>query len=82
MTFHGRLDDAAVIELMESCSAFCLPGVEDFGITPVEAHAAGKPVIAFGDGGALETVDEGFDGVFFRVPTPEAFLGATSGWRA
>jgi glycosyltransferase involved in cell wall biosynthesis len=61
---------------METCSAFCLPGIEDFGITPVEAHAAGKPVIAFGEGGALETVDEGFDGAFFRVPTTAAFLNA------
>ena len=69
VTFHGRLDDAAVTELMESCSALCLPGVEDFGITPVEAHAAGKPVVAFGAGGALETVEEGFDGAFFHAPT-------------
>jgi len=76
VTFHGRLDDAAVTELMETCSAFCLPGIEDFGITPVEAHAAGKPVIAFGEGGALETVEEGFDGTFFRVPTTAAFLNA------
>jgi glycosyltransferase involved in cell wall biosynthesis len=76
VTFHGRLDDASVVELMESCSALCLPGVEDFGITPVEAHAAGKPVIAFGAGGALETVDEGFDGVFFHEPEPNAFLEA------
>jgi glycosyltransferase involved in cell wall biosynthesis len=76
VTFHGRLDDASVVELMESCSALCLPGVEDFGITPVEAHAAGKPVIAFGAGGALETIDEGFDGVFFHEPKPNAFLEA------
>jgi glycosyltransferase involved in cell wall biosynthesis len=76
VAFHGRLDDAAVVELMESCSALCLPGIEDFGITPVEVHAAGKPVIAFGAGGALETVEEGFDGAFFHEPTPNDFLEA------
>lgn len=76
VTLHGRLDDAAVVDLMERCSAFCLPGVEDFGMTPVEAHAAGKPVIAFRAGGALETVEEGFDGVFFAEPTAQSFLDA------
>jgi glycosyltransferase involved in cell wall biosynthesis len=65
VTFHGRLDDGAVTELMEGARAFCLPGEEDFGITPVEAHAAGKPVIAFVGGGAQETVEEGFSGAFF-----------------
>ena len=64
--FHGRLDDTAVTHLMEACRAFCLPGLEDFGITPVEANAAGKPVVAYAGGGALETVDEGKTGVFFR----------------
>jgi glycosyltransferase involved in cell wall biosynthesis len=76
VTFHGRLDDAAVTELMETCSALCLPGAEDFGMTPVEAHAAGKPVIAFAHGGALETVDERFDGAFFHEHKPNAFLEA------
>jgi glycosyltransferase involved in cell wall biosynthesis len=76
VVFHGGLDDDAVTELMEDCSALCLPGVEDFGITPVEAHAAGKPVIAFAGGGALETVEERFDGAFFYEPTPEALLDA------
>jgi glycosyltransferase involved in cell wall biosynthesis len=65
VTFHGRLDDFAVTQLMESCRAFCLPGKEDFGITPVEANAAGKPVVALGAGGALETLEEGVSGAFF-----------------
>lgn len=64
--FHGRLQDADVTELMEGCRAFCLPASEDFGITPVEANAAGKPVVAFGGGGALETIEDGKTGVFFR----------------
>ena len=65
VTFHGRLSDDDVTALMESCRAFCLPGKEDFGMTPVEANAAGKPVIAFGEGGALESLEEGVSGTFF-----------------
>jgi glycosyltransferase involved in cell wall biosynthesis len=74
--FHGRLDDGEVTGLMESCRAFCLPGEEDFGITPVEANAAGKPVVAFGAGGALETVEDGKTGVFFHTDTVEDVLDA------
>jgi glycosyltransferase involved in cell wall biosynthesis len=66
VAFHGRIDDRSITELMEGCRAFCLPGTEDFGITPVEAQAAGKPVVAFGAGGALETVTEGVTGAFFH----------------
>ena len=66
VTFHGRLPDADITRLMEGCRALCLPGKEDFGITPVEANAAGKPVVAFGDGGALETIEDGVSGAFFR----------------
>jgi glycosyltransferase involved in cell wall biosynthesis len=76
VAFHGRLDDASTRELMQNCSALCLPGVEDFGMTPVEAHAAGKPVIAFAAGGALETVDDGFDGVFIHEQKPNALIEA------
>ncbi len=66
VTFHGRLPDDDVTELMESCRALLLPGKEDFGITPVEAIAAGKPVVALAAGGALEIVEEGLTGAFFR----------------
>jgi glycosyltransferase involved in cell wall biosynthesis len=76
VTFHGALDDKSVTELMESCRAYCLPGVEDFGITSVEAQAAGKPVIAFAAGGALETVEDGVTGTFFSQWTGEALIGA------
>jgi glycosyltransferase involved in cell wall biosynthesis len=75
VTFHGRVEDAVVLELMQSCRALCVPGVEDFGITPVEAQAAGKPVIAFAGGGSLETVDR-WSGVFFERHDPDAFLAA------
>lgn len=74
--FHGKVGDSVVTELMQNCRALCLPGEEDFGITPVEAQAAGKPVVAYGAGGALETVAEGFTGAFFKTQTPTAFLGA------
>jgi glycosyltransferase involved in cell wall biosynthesis len=65
VTFHGRLSDDAVTELMETCNAFCFPGREDFGIAPVEALAAGKPVVAFGAGGALETLEAGYTAALF-----------------
>ena len=76
VTFHGRLPDEDVTELFQTCRAFCLPGSEDFGLTPVEANSAGKPVIAFAGGGALETVEEGVTGAFFREKTPEAVTDA------
>lgn len=74
--FLGRLSDARITELFQDCRAFCLPGLEDFGITPVEANAAGKPVIAFAGGGALETIEEGVTGAFFAEHTVEAVLDA------
>jgi glycosyltransferase involved in cell wall biosynthesis len=76
ITFHGSLDDRSVTQLMESCRAYCTPGVEDFGITSVEAQAAGKPVVAFADGGALETVTEGFTGTFFSEWNADSLLAA------
>jgi glycosyltransferase involved in cell wall biosynthesis len=74
--FHGRLPDYVVTALMESCRAFCLPGKEDFGITAVEANAAGKPVVAFGAGGVLETIEEGVTGSFFASHNPDDVLDA------
>jgi glycosyltransferase involved in cell wall biosynthesis len=76
VTFHGELPDDAVTELMETCRAFVLPGAEDFGITPLEANAAGKPVVAFAGGGALETLEDGCSAAFFSRPTSEALLEA------
>ncbi len=66
--FAGRLDDAEVTTLFERCCALILPGEEDFGITPLEANAAGKPVVAFGKGGVMDTVRDGETGVLFREP--------------
>jgi glycosyltransferase involved in cell wall biosynthesis len=57
--FCGRVSDGDLRELYANCSAFIMPGEEDFGITMVEALASGKPVIAFGRGGSVEIVEEG-----------------------
>lgn len=58
------------------CRALIFPGEEDFGIVPVEAMASGRPVIAFGRGGATETVVEGRTGVFFSTQSVEALIDA------
>jgi glycosyltransferase involved in cell wall biosynthesis len=63
--FLGRLPDSEIVEHYSQCRAFILPGEEDFGLTPVEAQACGRPVIAYGAGGALESVIEGKTGMFF-----------------
>jgi len=74
--FLGRLDDEQAAQYLARCRALVFPGEEDFGITPLEAQATGRPVIAYAGGGVLETVDEGTTGLFFREATPEA-LAAT-----
>ena len=62
--------------LYAGARALIFPGLEDFGIVPVEAQAAGTPVIAFGKGGALETVKDGETGLFFREQTVESLCAA------
>ena len=61
-TFLGRIDDEAQRDLFRRCAALIMPGVEDFGIVPVEAAACGAPVIATASGGALDTVIPGETG--------------------
>jgi len=58
------------------CRALIFPGEEDFGMVPVEAMASGRPVVAFGRGGATETVANGISGVFFAEQTVEALSSA------
>ena len=70
--FLGFKDDATVKEYMENCRALIFPGEEDFGITPVEAMACGKPVLAFGKGGCTESVVSGKTGEFFFESNVEA----------
>lgn len=65
VTFRGWVDRATLIDLFQRCQGYVVPGIEDFGIAPVEAMAAGKPVIGFRGGGVAETVLDGQTGVFF-----------------
>lgn len=74
--FMGRQPDEVVREHYQKCRAFIFPGEEDFGITPVEAQACGRPVIAFGKGGALETVVDGETGLFFSEQTTDSLIEA------
>ncbi|WP_219618182.1 glycosyltransferase [Eggerthella timonensis] len=64
--FLGRVSDEEMQEAYAGARAFLFPGVEDFGLTPIEAMSAGTPVLAYGKGGALETVSNGETGIFFH----------------
>jgi len=74
--FLGRVSDEMVSRTVAGCRALLFPGEEDFGLAPLEANAAGRPVIAWRGGGALESVLEGETGVFFNQPTPESMAEA------
>jgi glycosyltransferase involved in cell wall biosynthesis len=76
VSLHGACDDAVITELLEAARAVCVAAEEDFGIVAVEAQAAGKPVIAYGRGGALETVEDGVTGVFFHDHSEESLIAA------
>ena len=72
--FLGHLSDEEVIHYFTHCRAFLFPGEEDFGITPLEAQVAGRPVIAYGAGGALASVADGVTGTFFHEQTVESLV--------
>jgi glycosyltransferase involved in cell wall biosynthesis len=74
--FLGRVPEHDLASLLAHCRAFVFPGLEDFGIAPVEAMAAGRPVIAYAGGGALDSVVEGVSGTFFREQTAESLIEA------
>ncbi len=78
--FLGRVSDAEAEDLMERCQAFIFPGLEDFGITPLQAQAAGRPTIAFGAGGALDTVIPGQTGEYFHEQTVESLATTLAGF--
>jgi glycosyltransferase involved in cell wall biosynthesis len=67
--FLGRVGEAELAHLYATCKAFVFTSDEDFGIAPVEAQAAGRPVIAYASGGALETVKDGETGILFHDQT-------------
>jgi len=79
--FLGRAGDEVVRARYERCRALIFPGVEDFGIVPLEAMACGKPVIAFGRGGACETVVDGVTGLLFQEQTADALQAALERFR-
>ena len=72
--FLGRVSDADAEDLMARCQAFIFPGLEDFGITPLQAQASGRPVIAYGAGGALDTVIPGKTGELFPEQSVESLV--------
>lgn len=76
--FLGYVPDAVLPGLMAGCRAFVFPSEEDFGIAPVEAMAAGRPVLAFGRGGPAETVREGVSGLLFPEQSADSLIEA---WR-
>ena len=80
ITFLGAIPDDAVAREMATCRAFLHPAEEDFGIAAVEAQAAGRPVIAYAGGGALETVVEGVTGSFFHDATAASLSAALAGF--
>jgi glycosyltransferase involved in cell wall biosynthesis len=76
ITFLGRQPFDVLRQHYARCKAVIFPGEEDFGIVPVEALASGRPVVAFGKGGATETIEEGRSGVFFREQTVKSLIDA------
>jgi glycosyltransferase involved in cell wall biosynthesis len=74
--FLGRVPEADLPDLIARARGFVFPGREDFGIAPVEAQASGRPVIAYGAGGALDSIIDGQTGVFFNEATIESLIDA------
>jgi len=74
--FLGRQPDIVVNRHASRCRALIFPGEEDFGMAPLEINAAGRPVVAYGAGGATETVIENLNGVLFGRQTVESLIQA------
>lgn len=74
--FLGVLDDDALAEKFAKSKALIYPGIEDFGIVPLEMMASGRPVIAYAKGGATETVREGVTGLLFHEQTANGIIDA------
>ena len=75
-TFYGYLGDAERNTMLGDARFAILPDEEDFGLVPLEAAAAGRPTVAFGRGGALETIVDGVTGTLFDEPTVESLAHA------
>ena len=74
--FRKSVSDVGLAVLYQNCRALIFPGEEDFGIVPLEAMASGRPVIAYGSGGALDTVIDGVTGIMFQEQTHESLSEA------
>lgn len=72
----GDLDEEIVVKILAGCRALIIPGIEDFGIASLETQALGKPVIAYGVGGSLETIVDGKSGIFFDEQNVESLVDA------
>lgn len=82
VTFLGRVSDAVIEEEFANAKALIFPGLDDFGITAVEAMAAGTPVIAYKAGGALDYIKPGKTGVFFEAQTTKSLAQAIKTFEA
>jgi glycosyltransferase involved in cell wall biosynthesis len=82
VTFKMEVADTEMPLIFQSAEAFIFPGLDDFGITPVEAMAAGTPVIAYKAGGALDYVEPGVSGEFFTEVTTESLVAALKEFRS
>lgn len=74
ITFTGRISDVEAKDYLQRCKAMIFCAEEDFGIVPLEAQACGRPVIAYGKGGALETVVDNETGIFFKEQSIESVI--------
>ena len=74
ITFTGRVSDKEVAKYLSEAKALIFPGIEDFGIIPVEANAAGCPVLAYKEGGAIDSIKENETGLFFEEQTADAII--------
>lgn len=72
VAFPGPVSRDEIVKAMSRARSLILPGIEDFGITPLEAMALGTPVVALGQGGVLDSVVDGETGIFFSESTPAA----------
>jgi glycosyltransferase involved in cell wall biosynthesis len=76
--FLGRVGDEELRQLYRRCRAVLMPGIEDFGIVPLEAMACGRPAVVYGEGGGAETIEHGRTGLHFYDPTPAALRAVIS----
>ena len=82
ITFLDKIDDETMARHFRNCRALLFPGVEDFGIVPLEVMASGRPVLAYRRGGAVETVVDGQTGLFFDEQTADSLIDAMTRFEA